>query len=104
TQDLLASLEIGIANRDLTIEAARPQQRRVEDVGAIGGRDHDDSVGAREAVHLDEQLIQRLFALFMRDRVAAAVPADGIELVDEDDAARMTSGLAKQLADARSAD
>ena len=39
-----------------------------------------------EAVHLDEQLVQRLLALFVAERAAAAAAADGVELVDEDDA------------------
>ena len=42
----------------------------------------------REAVHLDEQLVERLLALLVAERVAAAAAADGVELVDEDDAGR----------------
>ena len=48
---------------------------------------------AREAVHLDEQLIERLLALFVAQRVAAAVAADGVELVDEDDAGLVAARL-----------
>ena len=103
-QDLFAPLQIGIADGDLAIEAARPQQRRIEDVGAVGGRHDHDAVGSGEAVHLDEQLVERLLALFMAERVAAAIASDGIELVDEDDARLVTASLAKQLADARGAD
>ncbi len=40
----------------------------------------------------------------MAERVAAAAPADGVELVDEDDAGRMAPGVLEQLADPRSAD
>ena len=59
---------------------------------------------AREAVHLDEQLVERLLALFVAERVAAAVAADGVELVDEDDARLVAARLAEQLAHARRAD
>ena len=64
----------------------------------------DDALVGREAVHLDEQLIQRLLALFVAERVAAAAAADGVELVDEDDARRMAARVLEQLADARGAD
>ena len=57
-----------------------------------------------EAVHLDEQLIQRLLALFVAERVAAAAAADGVELVDEDDAGLVAAGVPEQPAHARGAD
>jgi hypothetical protein len=85
-QDLFAPLQIGIAHGDLTVETAGAQQRRVEDVGTVGGGHDDDAVGLGETVHLDEELIERLLALLVAERVAAAVAADGVELVDEDDA------------------
>ena len=42
-----------------------------------------DVVARVEAVHLDQQLVQGLVAL--AGDVGAAVSADGVELVDEDD-------------------
>ena len=57
-----------------------------------------------EAVHLDEQLVQRLLALLVAERVAAARTADRVELVDEDDARGVTARVLEQLADARGAD
>jgi hypothetical protein len=56
-----------------------------------------------EAVHLDQQLVQRLLALFMAEGVPAAIPADRVELVDEDDAGLVTAGVAEQPAHARGA-
>ena len=64
----------------------------------------DDALVRREAVHLDEQLVERLLALFVAERVAAAAAADRVELVDEDDAGRVTARVPEQLADARRAD
>ena len=51
----------------ITWRSNRPgrQQRGIEDVGAIGRGDDDDALVAFEAVHLDQQLIQRLLALFV---------------------------------------
>jgi hypothetical protein len=60
-------------------------------------------LGLREAVHFDEQLIERLLALLVTERRASAAAADGVELVDEDDARRMTAALLEQLADTRGA-
>ena len=51
-----------------------------------------------EAVHLDEQLVERLLALVV---AAAAVPraalANGVELVDEDDRRRFVLACSKSL-------
>ena len=38
-EDRLAALEVGAVDDDLAVEAAGPQQRRVEDVGPVGGGD-----------------------------------------------------------------
>ena len=99
-EDRFTSLEVGIADRYLAVEPARTKQRGIEDVGAIGRGDDDDALVAFEAVHLDQQLIQRLLALFVAERVAAAAAPDRVELVDEDNAGAMTAGFTKQLAHA----
>ena len=55
-----------------------------------------------EAVHLDEQLVERLLALVVTAAEAgAAVAADGVDLVDEDDAGRVLLALLEQVADAQ---
>ena len=86
-QDRQAALHVGAVEDDLAVEAAGAQQRRVEHVGPVGGGD-DDHVGVRvEAVHLDQDLVQGLLALVVRAAQAgAALAADRVDLVDEDDA------------------
>ena len=100
-----AALDVRRVDDDLAVEAAGPQQRRVEDVGAVRRRD-DDDVGVRvEAVHLDEDLVQRLLALVVAAAEAgAALAADRVDLVDEDDAGRVALRLVEQVAHARGAD
>src|SRR5207248_964588 len=71
-QDLLAPLDIGAADGHLTIEPARTQQRRIENVRPVRRRDDDDAGADGEPVHFDEQLIERLLALFVAERIAAA--------------------------------
>ena len=104
-QDLLAAGPVGAVDDDLAVEAAGAQQGRVEDVGPVGGRDQDDVVLRLEPVHLDEELVERLLALVVTAAHAgAAVAADGVDLVHEDDARRVLLGLLEQVADAARAD
>ena len=73
---------------------------RVQHVGTVGGRDQDDAAAHVEAVHLDEQLVERLLALVVATAHAgAAVAADGVDLVDEDDRGGVLLGLLEQVAD-----
>src|SRR5712691_3171684 len=53
----------------------------------IGSGDQDDPLGRIEAVHLDQELVERLLALIMAaPQASTAQPADGVDLIDEDDA------------------
>jgi hypothetical protein len=86
-EDAPPSLLVGRVDDHLAIEPPRPQQRLVEDVGPVRRGDHDHALPGVEAVHLGEDLVQRLLLLVVaaeRHRAAAA-PADRIDLVDEDD-------------------
>ena len=60
---------------------------------------------AGEAVHLRQKLVQRIFALVVarESGVLAAGAADGVDLVDEDDARSLLLGLLEQVADTRGA-
>ncbi len=55
-----------------------------------------------EAVHLDEQLVERL--VLLAGDVHAAAPADGVELVDEDDRRLVLARDREQAADPRGAE
>ena len=103
-QDREPAAQVGPRHHHAAVEAAGAQQRRVEHVGPVGGGDQDDAVVALEAVHLDEQLVQRLLALVVAAAEAgAAVAPDRIDLVDEDDAGRVLLALHEQVAHARGA-
>ncbi len=99
-QDGQALFEVGEGDDDLAVETAGPEQRGVEDVGAVGGGDDDDPFGRVEAVHLVEHLVEGLFPLV----VAAAqtgppLAADGVDLVDEDDGRRLLPGRLEEVPD-----
>ena len=90
-----------------TCRSKRPgtEQRRVEHLGPIGGAHDDDGLARIEAVHLGQQLIERLLALFVAaNRTLHAHLAERVELVDEHDARRLRFGLREQIAHARRAD
>src|SRR5262249_40121546 len=99
-KDLLSPLQIGGAHGYLTIKAARPEQRRIENVRPVRRGDHHDSVGRREPVHLDEQLVEGLLSFLVAERATAAAAPYGVELIDENDAGGMTPGVLEQLTDA----
>ncbi len=104
-EDLRPSLPVRTVHDDLPVEPARPQQRGVEDVRPVRGGDQDDVVLHLEPVHLDQQLVQRLLALVVTAAEAgAAVAADCVDLVHEDDAGRVLLGLLEEVPDARRAD
>ena len=104
-EDRLALARTRAAARRSAVEAARAQQRRVEDVGPVGGRHDDDALGRLEAVHLGQHLVERLLALVVAAAEAgAALAADRVDLVDEDDRPAHAAGLLEQVADAAGAD
>src|SRR5712691_12863758 len=58
-----------------------------------------------ESVHLDEQLVKGLFALVVTAAEAcAALAADGVDLVHEDDARRILLRLVEQVPHAAGTD
>ena len=106
-QDLLAALAVRRLHGHAAVEAAGPQQRRVEHVGPVGRGQHDHADRRVEAVHLGEDLVERLLALVVaaaEPAAAAAGAADRVELVDEDDRRGGLLGLLEQVAHARGAD
>ena len=104
-EDLGPALHVGAVEDDLAVEPARAQERRVEDVGPVGRGDDDDVGVGVEAVHLDQDLVEGLLALVVAAAEAgAALAADRVDLVDEDDARRVALGLVEQVADAARAD
>ena len=104
-QDLLAADHVRIGHYDLTVETAGAQQRRIEHVRPVGGGDQNDAFIGLEAIHLHEQLVQRLLAFVVAAaETRAAVAADGVDLVDEDDARRVLLRLLEHVAHPARAD
>ena len=97
---LLASDDIGSGHNNLPVEAAWTQKRRIEHVGAVRRGNQDDAFVRFETVHLDKQLVEGLLALIVAAAEAcAAMAADRIDFVDEDDARRVLLCLVEHVAD-----
>ena len=85
---------------DELVQPPGPQQRPIDDVGAVGGSDDEDGLLAVHAVHFGQQLVKN--AVARATGVTGAAPAlhgDGVELVEEQDAGCGAAGLVKDLAD-----
>src|SRR5205085_4097656 len=104
-QDLFATLHVGTAYNHAAVETAGAEQGRIENVRAVGRDDQDHAFVRFKAVHLNEQLVQGLFALIVSAAQAGAtMAANGVDFVDEDDTGGVLFALLKQVADAAGAD
>ena len=106
-QDLLAAPQVGTIDHDLAVEASGADQRRVQDVGTVGGGHDDHALVGVETVHLHQELVQGLLALVVAPEPGAHSPAsplaDRVDLVQEHERGRLLLGLLEQFADARGA-
>src|SRR5438874_2182668 len=89
----------------MPVKPAWPQQCGVERFRPVRGGHYDNAAIRVEAVHFDQQRVERLLAFVVAaDVTAAARFTEGVELVDEDDARRLLFGLLKHIANAGGAD
>src|SRR5439155_25294403 len=101
-QNFLAPFHVGQIDGDLAIETSWSQQRRIENIGPVRGRDDDYALLRIEAVHLHKQRIQRLLALVVATANAvAAMAPDGVDFVDKNDTGRRFLSLLEHVADTR---
>ena len=104
-EDLLPALHVGTSHRDFAVEAARPQDRGVEDVDPVGRRHDDDPFIDTKAVHFHEQLVEGLFALVVgASQACTSASCDSVDLIYEYDAGRILFCFFKHVADAGRAD
>ena len=97
-EDVLTAGQIGQLDGDAAVKTTGAQQGRIKLSGRL--------VAARttilvviEAVHLGQQLVERLLTLIVAAKATAiALLADGIDLVDEHDTRGLFLGLLKQIA------
>ena len=99
-KNCLALIHVWHVHVNLAVKAPGAHQGLVEDVGPVGRRQNDDAAVGAKPVHLRQQLIQRVFAFVVGTEVGvlAASPANGIDLVDENDGWRLFLGLLEKVA------
>ena len=96
-----ASPQVGEVHGDLAVEASRPQQGMVQDIGAVGGGDDDDSLVGLEAVHFHQECVEGLFPFVVA--AAHAVEAGAphrVDFIDEDEAGGVLLGVGEHAAHA----
>ena len=97
-EDFLATDDIRVRHNDLTVEAARTQQRRIENIRTVGRSDQNDAFIRLEAVHLDKHLVQGLLALVIAAaKTGAAMTANCVNLVNKDDAGSVLLALLEHV-------
>ena len=94
-----ASRQVGPVDGDAAVEPTGTQQGLVQDLRAVGGGQKDDALGGVEAVHLRQELVQGLLALVVAAHAIVTGFADGVDLVDEDDAGGDFVGLLEEVPD-----
>ena len=100
-----SALEIGIADRYLTVETTRTRQRGVEYVGAVGRCHNDNALVRAETVHFNEQLVERLLSLVVSAaETCSAVTTDGVDLIYKYYTCRRFSREFKEVSDTRRTD
>ena len=103
-QDGFTALHIGTTDDYTPVETAGTEKSGIEHVRTVGGGDEDDAFVGFEAIHLDQQLVEGLLAFIVSAAEAcAAMTADRVDFVDEDDAGRVLLALFEQIADAAGA-
>ncbi len=103
-EDLLTTANVRQGHHHLTVEPAGTQQGGVKHVGAVGRGDDDSPRVGLETIHLDQQLVERLFALVVTAaETCPALTTHGVDFIDEDDAGRLLFGGLKHVAHTRRA-
>ena len=91
--------QVGPVNGDAPVKAAGPQQGLVQHLGPVGSAQDDHALAGVKAVQLGQQLVQGLLPLVVAAHAVVPGLADGVDLVDEDDAGGHFAGLFEQVAD-----
>jgi hypothetical protein len=105
-EDLHPAVAVRRLDRDSAVESSRAEQRGVKDLGAVRRPEHDHGLFRLKAVHLGQDLVERLLPLVVRARYpgrALARAADGVELIDENDRRCRFLCLGEQIAHSRRA-
>merc|ERR1719387_3345407 len=105
-QDFYSSGLVREVDRHSTVESTRSQESIVQNISSVGGGDDNNPGVPREAVHLREDLVQRLFPFVVGSEATArrALAANGVDLINKNDARRVLLRVGEERADSGSTD
>ena len=90
---------VGHRHVDQLVEAAGPEQGRIDQVRPVGRADHDHRLQFLEPVHLGEDGVDHPLGHLRLAEAAAARGDEAVELVDEDHRRRDLAGAGEQAGD-----
>ena len=102
-QNGFTTRKVGQLHRNAAVKAAGARQRGIKRFRTVGRRQNDHTVVALKAIHFGQQLIQGLLALVVAAELAVTLFADGIDLVNENDAGCLFLSLLEEVAHLRRA-
>ena len=104
-QYLFSPSNIRQGDNDLSIKTSGPQQSWVKDIWPIRRSNDDDAIIRFKSIHLDQQLIERLFALVVTATQARSpMAAHRVDFINKNDARSLFLALFKHIAYARGTD
>src|SRR6185503_3557533 len=84
-ENFSTAAQVRSIHHDLPVKPTRSKQGRVQHIRPVGGCNQNDSFCCIKPIHLNQQLIEGLFAFVMSaTQPCATKPADGIDFVDKD--------------------
>ena len=104
-QDFFSCAYIRAIHGNPAVETTGTQNRRIQDIHTVRGRHHDNADIRREAVHLHQELIQRLLALIVAAaHAAASLSCHSVDLINKYNTGRMVLRIRKEVAHTGSTD
>jgi hypothetical protein len=99
-QDTFSPFDIRPRYYNVPIEPPWTEQRGIQHIRPVGGSDENNSLVGFESIHLDQQLVQRLFPLVIAATEAgSAVTPNRVDFVDKNDARRLLFALNEKVTD-----
>src|SRR5262249_59712636 len=105
TQDLFTAIQVRPIYQNVPVKTTRAEQSRIQNLWSVRSREDTHPLARIETVHLDQQLIERLFTFIVpsHERGGTTRLAPPIEFIDEDNTRGLGFGLRKEIAHARRA-
>src|SRR5574344_350541 len=104
-EDRLTPSGIRKTDGDNAVKPARTEKGGIQDIVAVRRGDNQDAGVVFEAIHLNKELVQSLFAFIVAAaKACASLPTDSIDFIDEDDARRGLLRFPEEIPDTTGAD